>query len=119
MSDEDQNYSRLKHYGNGNNGEITLINEKMIKGKNLSINSDTTQWINAETQQNQKIPHTQIKEIKLKNRLSGAVAGLMIGLLPTTIAAALLAYFLYGEDSDQSPGSAAGLGVLGVAYWEV
>ena len=115
FSEEDRNFSRLKHSGNTNNGEITLIDDSMIKAKNLDINQDTTQWINSETQQSQQTLNSQIKQIKLKNHISGAVGGLMIGLLPTTLTAVFLAYLLYGEDPDQPPGSAAGLGILGIA----
>jgi len=115
FSEEDRNFSRLQHYGNTNDGEIILTNDKFIKAKDLQIDQDTIRLINSETGQNQQTSNKRIKEIKLKNHISGGVGGLMIGLLPTTLGAAILATILYSDDSDKPPGSAAGLGILGVA----
>ncbi len=87
--------------------KITLINELDLIGKDINIYTDSTFWLDPNTENKQSIITSEVSSIITKSRWQGVLEGLGLGLLGGAAIGAIIGFESY-EGPDLLVGSPAG-----------
>ena len=68
-------YDEINSYTEGKIVQIKLYDEKIIKGKNIHLSTDSTFWVDTKNKNTYKLPTSEIIAIRTINRPQGANTG--------------------------------------------